>query len=571
MKLYYFIILLFLSITSISAMEASFQIKIESDSIKSSSLKNKSFEALNSLFWKNRNDTILIKKIALIYLSKAKRKKNYIQIANAYRIFYELNKKKPNDALKYTDSMIAIPKDVKDIRHPALGHLLKGLILYRNEQYDKALESYLQSQKYAEISNNLSIIIALKHNITLLKTALGKDHEALNAYKENFAFLLSQDTTKRFRQHYLATLYKLSDSYNRLKLYDSANFYLKKGIKSSLSGEHTYYYPDLLCAYGVNSFYRKKYNTALDSLQKAMVLLKENTQDANVRITYLYLAKTLLKIGKEQRAVGYLKRVDTLIHESNYMLENREVFTLLIDHYKKDKDQGNQLKTMEKLIRLDSISNIKNNLLNNHIIKNYDTASLVKEKNQLIKRITYQNKVGLKTEYLLFTLSGIIIMFIFAFLYYNQNRRNRKTQEIPPEDLKQLHKKKATTTSNIDLAPELKQKIFVKLERFEKNHEYLKNNLTLTSVSKSLKTNSTYLSKFINLEKKKNFVNYINDLRIDYCTKQIEENKKFRQYSIKSMAQEVGFNNIQSFAKAFFKKKHCNPAEYVKRTKNQQL
>ncbi len=72
----------------------------------------------------------------------------------------------------------------------------------------------------------------------------------------------------------------------------------------------------------------------------------------------------------------------------------------------------------------------------------------------------------------------------------------------------------------------------------------------------------------INLEKQKNFTNYINDLRIKYCIQQIEQNKNFKHYSIRSMAKDVGFNNIQSFAKAFSKEVGCNPAEYIKNNDN---
>ncbi|MEW7290309.1 helix-turn-helix domain-containing protein [Aquimarina sp. 2304DJ70-9] len=568
-KVIYLITLLILSITSLTAGELDIEVKKEVNSMQSDSLRDMTFEELDVLFKKNQQDSIFVNKVAHTYLFKAKNQNNTIQIANGYVMFYKMTRKNSKIALKYTDSIIEVTKEIKDILYPAKGYLLKGNVLYGMEQYSDALESYLLSKKHAEANHNQGYIIASKHNIALLKTVLGKDREALVTYKENFKYLIKQDTNKKFRQHYIGTLFKLSDSYNRLKFYDSAHFYLKKGIKSSLSGVNTYYYPDLLSAYGINSYYRKEYYIATDSLKKTLVLLKEDINDPNVRITYLYLAKTLLKIGKEEDAIRYLRKVDSAISKSNHILETREVFTLLIDHYKKNKDQENQLKIMEKLIRLDSIYNIKYNKLNSRIYKKYDTPKLIKDKNQLIDSIVSENR---KFNYRLLFFGGLIIILISLLYFYYYKKRKSKFKKILDQQLEHieaLNTKKVTPTSNIDLAPELKQEILEKLKDFESNHGYLKNNLTLSMVSKNLKTNSSYLSKVININKQKNFTNYINDLRIDYCVKQIENDKQFRQYSIKSIAKEVGFNNIQSFAKAFLKKKKCKPAEYVRRIKNQ--
>ena len=40
--------------------------------------------------------------------------------------------------------------------------------------------------------------------------------------------------------------------------------------------------------------------------------------------------------------------------------------------------------------------------------------------------------------------------------------------------------------------------------------------------------------------------------------------KKFSQYSIRSISEEVGFNNVQSFTAAFNKKTGYNPSNYLK-------
>lgn len=83
-------------------------------------------------------------------------------------------------------------------------------------------------------------------------------------------------------------------------------------------------------------------------------------------------------------------------------------------------------------------------------------------------------------------------------------------------------------------------------------------------MQKKLETNSTYLSKTINQYKNKNFSQYINDLRIEDTITRLREDKKFRNYSIKAIAEEVGFSNSESFSKAFFKKTGYQPSYFIK-------
>ncbi|WP_234859393.1 AraC family transcriptional regulator [Aquimarina aquimarini] len=535
----------------------------ENPKIVLDSLSHKTFDELWGLFIEHHKDSVFTKKLSKIYLDRAKSKRDSIQIANGYRMLFEINVNNPKVALMYTDSMINVTRNVKDENYPARAYLLKGYLLQRLERYNEALASYLISKKHAEINKNMDHIVALKHNIASLKTILGKDKEALETYKKNLNLLLTQDTVHKFRSHYIATLCKLSDSYNLFKKYDTAHFYLKKGIATTLSGGVPHFYPDLLSSYGVNSYFRKEYPTALDSLKKSLTLSKKNPY-TNVLVTYLYLGKTLLKLEQEEEAITYFKKIDSAVHVSNYTLKEREAFTLLIDYYKKNNDKGNQLKIMEKLIKLDSSFTIKYKKLNIDIVKKYDNVKLIKDKELLIDSIKSQSRMMIYKSWFF---GGLIFILISLGYFYYYKKRKATHERLRNTD--DSEDKKVRKTKDIDLAPELKVEILKKLEEFEKNKIFLRNDLTLSIVAKKLKTNSTYLSKIINIDKQKNFSNYINDLRIEHCIKLIKEDKRFKQYSVRSMAKEVGFNNIQSFVKAFYKKNGCNPAEYIKNIDNQ--
>jgi AraC-like DNA-binding protein len=73
------------------------------------------------------------------------------------------------------------------------------------------------------------------------------------------------------------------------------------------------------------------------------------------------------------------------------------------------------------------------------------------------------------------------------------------------------------------------------------------------------------LSKTINHYKGKNFTQYLNDLRITYIINKLKVDKKIRKYTIKAIAEEVGFSNSESFAKAFFNKTGLQPSYFIKK------
>ncbi len=560
------IILLLIYCCCCSSINAQSQNNIASH-IKDS-LRYKTFDELNELFVKHEKDSILAEYISDTYLNRAKNEKDTIEIAKGYRLKTRIyHRGSMKFALKYADSMVFVTKDLNHFKYPAAAYLLKGFFLFNVERYDEALEAYLMTKKHAEFNGNEEQIIPVKHNIALLKATLGKHHEALRVFKENYDFLIHEDTVNLYPKTYTATLYKLADTYNRFKQYDSAYYFIKKGIGFSLSHTNEYYYRGFLVVSGVNSYYREEYRKAFDTLQKMLTISKGKllSSNTNIRISRLFMAKTLFKLGKEEKALQYLYQIDSTTNKENYVPELHNTFILLIDHYRKNEDLKNQLGITNKLLGYEREYNRKYATLNNNIVKKYDIATLEGDKAKLIDTIDH-NKKMFKYRLLFFGVALLIMSWVVYFYYKKGRLRYKEVSTKYVELAKTIEQKKEKSVKSVTVPMEIKNEILKKLDDFESNHKYLKNNLTLNSVSKMLKTNSSYLSKVINLEKQKSFNHYLNDLRIDYCVDQIKNNKKFKQYSVRSMAGEVGFNNIQSFVKAFQKKKGCKPAEFIKNT-----
>ncbi|MFP3802160.1 hypothetical protein, partial [Paraburkholderia sp. SIMBA_027] len=83
---------------------------------------------------------------------------------------------------------------------------------------------------------------------------------------------------------------------------------------------------------------------------------------------------------------------------------------------------------------------------------------------------------------------------------------------------------------------EVTQFILQELEVFESKELFLRKGITSASLAKSIKTNTTYLSEVINTQKGKNFVSYLNDLRINYALNRLVKDRKFRSYKLSVIA-----------------------------------
>ena len=109
------------------------------------------------------------------------------------------------------------------------------------------------------------------------------------------------------------------------------------------------------------------------------------------------------------------------------------------------------------------------------------------------------------------------------------------------------------------------KKILSSLKIFEEKRLFLHQNITLGSVAKKLKTNTSYLSKVINSYKGKNFRTYLNELRIYHAVEELKHNKELQKYTIDGIAKDMGFNNAESFTTAFKKVTGLYPSFFIKK------
>jgi AraC-like DNA-binding protein/TolA-binding protein len=464
--------------------------------------------------------------------------------------------------LKFCDSIIELTSINEDEVYPLEAYQLKGDFYYKRKKYKTALDNYLQVSFYANKYKNKKQIFDSNYNIGIIKRKINEKESALVLFKENYQFAL-KNLDEIDTEDFLLSITSLANIYNDLNLPDSASTYNKKGIYESKRLKNKAFFNHFSLNEGVSFYYRNDYNKAIDSLEKYIPYFENNKRKANLSIAYYYCGESYLALKNESKAILYFKKLDTVfqVNKSIYPV-SRNAYEHLISYYKKKGDVNNQLVYINKLLKVDSILHSQEIYLNKKIFKEYDIPKLKSEKETILK-------AKKETEINFFVILSIVLtllLIITGFLIY-QNKK-RKFYKIRVEEI--LNEEILNTTNNkpnnkdTDIPKEIVSEILLKLEKFESDKEYLSKKVTLNSLAKKIDSNTNYLSKTINHYKNKSFSNYINSLKIKHITQRLKKDLTLRKFTIKAIASEAGFNNSESFSKAFEKINGIKPSYFLR-------
>jgi len=502
---------------------------------------------------------------AIAYINKGKEDKEFSKIGLGYYFLSLMNDERKT--IQYIDSALFYNEKISNNRLQVIYYSKKGDLLYNTGDYKEALNSYLNAKKY--INKEVSVYNAsdIDYNIGLIKLRIGDFKEAQKSFKESYQLHIDNKITDKYSEGYLINLNSLAFSYLYTHQLDSASFYNDIITKKAKKDENlSYYFYKSRILEAIINYDRGNYKQGLDSIIKYEPHIEKSKDSLDLALIYLYKGKGLQKLGDWNHALPLFKKVDTIIQKRKiFNSQLKENYNILYDYYKSKDDIKNQIIYIEKLHHFDSILYNNNSYLKTTLLEKYDGPKYVEEKEKLIAKL--QNK-DISRKYTIYTLTLLTLLFLASTFYYYRKKhlykkrfdklideKNIKSQIIPET---KIIKKELQIPENI-VAETLK-----KLEHFEKENQFLNNNITLNSLAKKLGTNSAYLSKIINFHKDKNFSVYLSDLRIDYVVQALKEQPKLREYTIKAIAFEVGFKNSESFTTAFYKKNKLYPSYFIK-------
>lgn len=567
------------------------------------SFLNNLLENVNSV---SKTDTVLYKSTLNNYLKNAKKVHQATHIFNAYR-FYALYESDPKDMHLYTDSLTQYARKTKKALNIIKAYQTRSTVYYIEKNYKKSLEYELAALQLIDRDNQAYEYHKTLYSIGLTHFYLQQYQEASDYFGMARIYFESIDDYNHLRGYMNSILYEaLTASY--LGNYDYSNQLLKtaneKLSKIKADGralEKAY----LDYVYGINLYHLKKNNQSIEVLKGTLKEINKNEDYANEHNVYYYLGLNYHVLGQKKEAIDYFNRIDRIFKTKKYTnLEIKNAYNFLITYYKELKNEEKELYFTNQLLNATLFLQNEYKHLSTALHKQLDIKHLEAEKKRL------ENSLRMKDLWLetAFAGGGIVLISLLVLLIQNHKkkkeylkrynelsvlRKNQKGEDkilevSTPSATTYLPVPNAIETETISVSSNeekasLKKtekgfnaasiktldEILTHLDHFENNLDFLNSDINLNQLAALWNTNRSYLSTLINQYKGKGFTDYVNQLRIEYLLKNLEEDPNWKKYKIAYLAELLGFSSSRSFSNAFLKATGISPSFYIQKLQSE--
>ncbi|SMG28840.1 Two-component response regulator, YesN/AraC family, consists of REC and AraC-type DNA-binding domains [Marivirga sericea] len=539
---------------------------------------DESFDTLSNTLEQSESDEKALS-LAKAYLLKARRENKLEKNIQVYELIAKRFSQTPNYdvAFQYLDSIISLTINNPGFTQPAQAYILKAQIYGSQTDYTEAMDNLAEANTYANKSNNNDQQSEIRYFIALLKNEIGEYEESLDLFKANLAYYKSRASSgDDYEKEYLQTLYAIGYQYNILEKPDSALIYTNQAITLSLKTEDSLFYDRLIIS-AAGSFYQKKeYQSALDNVETYRTLReKKDLSFADILRIENFYGLIYYKQGKKDLAIKYLSKVDSIAHANNFFPSTlKENYEILIEYYQSKNEIKKQLEYIDKLLAFDKVLDQDASYLSKQLNDAYNRPNLILAKQKIIDLLEKKNR----DKKIVLSALSILLSSLIVVLLWNYNRQKqykKRFQELLQNSelkkVKDSHTYSIEAKSDLGISEDIINDVLHKLEDFEKNLDFLQKDISVNNLSVQFGTNSKYFSRIINTHKSKNFTNYINELRIQYVIEELKVNSKLRNYTIKAIGNEIGFNTAEAFSKSFFKVTQLYPSYFIKKLEKQNL
>lgn len=514
-------------------------------------------------------DSLLAHHVAMSYLYKGSQDRDSLQIGKAYSMLGQLE----GFRIDYLDKAIAYTKNSNDKFQPALAYNLKFATYYYHGNYKDASKMLLKAYEYAKKRENVKLAYDFEYNILTLNSNWGDKRSSIEGFLKYLIFLNSSEFNFIFPEYtdyqkedaYLDTHYNLASTYYDLREYQQAIHHLDSIYERKFEDEFSKYsnqFPEyrnkILGLRGAISY---RYGNYQEALGYTDLYLLNTDVDNLYGISRSLLMKGLIKweLGEKPEAIYNLKKSDSIYQYTQDEFEELgEGYQVLIAYYKEIDDLESQLEYLNKYIVFEKNINSNYIEIGNRIKQEYTIPLLLAEKEKTIQEYEMRNNKNTRYYYVFI---GLIIvgLSLFIFQWYKKRQLYKRfialstpinessASVIQEKEQLILNQKKELHEFDDKQIGQLKEGLRV----FELENGFLNASITLQSLAEKLETNTTYLSKYINTVHGINFATYISNLRIQYSIQLLQEDAKFRSYTIAAIAKEVGFSNTRSFTNHF--------------------
>ncbi len=469
-----------------------------------------------------------------------------------------------NKSIIAYDKAIEMAKKIKDSVLLGQIYTLKGHTYWLDGEYQKAINIDYKALEIHRKTNNLFWECATLTALATVLKRMGRLEKAYEMTKE--VLMLSGKSSFKDRIDHIAIITSANEVYLALEEYDSVHYFADKAIKLAKKFDSKKNLIHLYVEKGMAYYYQEQYAKAFEYLFKTKELLETHEvydEFFPKVLTHYFLASCHYKQQEYDKAITYLlpiiEEADDQDRKKMFVIR---CYLLLANCYAKKNNFEKALYWHNEYTLLNTAyEKVKEEVVDDVIKKETQQLELN------IKNLKNDQAKKQRQKVYAYSIVGflIIVLMGWSFVYHKKQRTHkivfndlmRKVETLETSITKEV-------TKSIVIDDQKVVVILKGLDKLEQEEYFLKQHCSLQTMAKRLKTNATYLSKIINTHKQKNFKSYINELRIDYVVTTLKEDPKFRKYTIKAIAQEIGFNNAEAFTKAFNKKTGIYPSYFIK-------
>lgn len=477
--------------------------------------------------------------------------------------FYQSRGIYTNAMSEYDKALQHIAKDADSARYVQTKIAIATTEIELGNKY-KAGEILLDVYDVAQRNDRTMQLININGNMGILSLELNNFQEAKQSFKEAITTIETKDLIAKdsinYVEDYINYHMFLAKAYQAEKLLDSAMSYIDKGIIIAD------YYKDiegkayLFELKGKNRTAQGIFPEAYTNLAASKEIFTELGNEKQIsKIMYL-LADNHFQKGEAAEALNLLSDLEAR-HTKSLLLETDYYDVLVL--------KANIYKSIKQFERESSYRQ-KSAEIHKGIVANENKATVFQTATQyeiekIKNKFEAQHQKDEKRFYIFLSIA-IAVIGVFGFLLYRQFNKKKTINSTIEKSTEVIASKKEKAPSQTSIkSDKTVDEILLKLKNLEAQEFYLNPKYNLYATAKKIETNTTYLSTILNTHKKMTFTEYLNNLRIQYTLSRLENDKKFRMYTIKAIAKEVGYKSHGSFSRAFKAKTGENPSTYLKK------
>lgn len=519
---------------------------------------------INRHIYSGRQDSVIIEMTPRFYRALAARDTVVCRLLGVSITQAWLELEDRDSVSRYIELMHPYMAGVEDgsafiIYHNVLG----GYALKYQADYTGALTHYLKVLDYAKTREIIPAQIGMLYNIIYIFYIRKDPH--CEQYAEQ-ALSLSEYPGVSFFTRIAALIAKTESEYLNGS-YDGASDYLRQAHEESLQHNADYWNPivymlkgDILTAQGF-------YDKAAQSYTMALCESSNSEPSTVINILYNY--------GNLCRTTGQLQKATELYDEALDKCRETGSTEFLIQLLRGMVEicfrtgdvhgaarYSHELLTQSDRLNFPNGSSDFKNLL-------YEYSSLQYEYDIMRKSLELSENRH-TTILLAFLIIVAALGAAFVLLLYSRQRRENKRLIAQYEEYRKrlLTENSVNDRTAADHRSDIHYALYLKMEQLMKSGLFREKELTLDRMAEVLGTNRTYVSNALNKVAGISFYGYIDSYRIKEATRVLSDPELAPTVSLKQLADDVGYNNIQTFFKAFKRETGVTPGNYKKELLN---